>query len=182
MRVRDRSVPQQIDSFGGLHASPTKLALSKWLVAECVLAKASQSRRASMLAAPTWFITWKFRTCRCTSASTASWRTARIMESRAAIGPAQPVVGAVSQVKSKNEIGQRRKRTCSNEPSRVCAAHARSVSVLVCVSKEFEFEAYETRVCGTAGRQRRAGPRRSGEVQSTRCCSALRWRAGRAAA
>ena len=89
--VKDRSAPQQIDSFGGLHASPTKLALSKWLVDECVLAKASQSRRASMLAAPTWLITWKLRTWRCTPASTASWRAARMIESRAAIGPAHPV-------------------------------------------------------------------------------------------
>ena len=49
-----------------------------------------------MLAAPTWLITWKERTWMCTLASIASCRAARMIESRAAIGPEQPVPTAAN--------------------------------------------------------------------------------------
>ena len=42
----------------------------------------------------TWFTTRKLRTCKWMPASTASWRAARMMDSRAAIGPAHPATHA----------------------------------------------------------------------------------------
>ena len=42
-----------MDSPGGLHARPTKEALSKWLVDEWVVANASQSSLALIETAPT---------------------------------------------------------------------------------------------------------------------------------
>ena len=85
------SAPTQHASPAGRQARPTKLDRSKCDSLRCASAKASQLSVARRLTAPTVLITANSRMCRCTPASSESWRCARAIASLAAMGPWQPV-------------------------------------------------------------------------------------------
>jgi len=93
----------------GRHAKPTKLLRSKCDSPECSAANASQFSVALRDTAPTELITLKLRMCRWTLASSASWRWARAMASRAAAGPPVPVPTSRPVSATRERVQQKRR-------------------------------------------------------------------------